>query len=601
MASAAAYRRRKWFGVWSACLTLVLLGCSVSYGQTGVQYEVDISGVDDEELQEDLKAISKMAELQDRPPPTVSFLRRRAEDDVDRFVQLLRSRGYYGANANFEVNEKKKPVQVIFEIESGPIYTLTSVEIAFVDQENIQPAKFPSPVELGINTGVPASASTVIDYQNLILDRLKNTGHPSPVISERRVVVDHKTRNVRVAFRIEAGPAARFGQTVVKGTEEVAEEFVRSKLPWKEGERYRADLLAELQDRLVETGLFSIVRVEPAEEPGEGGLLPLTVEVRERKHRTIRLGLNYSTDEGVGGKASWEHRNFLHHGEQLKIGVEASQLALAAESSYMEPEFFRSDQSLLLSFRLAREDTDAYTSESIESALQVNRKFGRYLQAGTGLGFRLSRTDQIDDTQNFVLLSVPSYLSRDTTDNPLDPTRGGRLGVQLTPYYDLLASDLGFVKSYATYSHYVELLESPFILFAGRAAVGSIAGASRDDIPADLRFYAGGGGSIRGYPFQKVGPIEDEDPLGGKSLLELSAELRFKVTETVGFATFFDGGSAFESTYPDFNQALRWGAGAGIRYFTPIGPLRFDVAFPVNPRDDIDDPFQIYLSIGQAF
>jgi translocation and assembly module TamA len=126
-------------------------------------------------------------------------------------------------------------------------------------------------------------------------------------------------------------------------------------------------------------------------------------------------------------------------------------------------------------------------------------------------------------------------------------------------------------------------------------------GAERDEIPADERFYAGGGESIRGFPFQSVGPLVDEDPIGGRSLLEFSLELRFKVTDKLGLVGFLDGGSAFESTFPDLDETLRWGTGLGVRYFTPIGPLRLDVAVPLNKRDEIDDDFQIYLSLGQAF
>jgi translocation and assembly module TamA len=126
-------------------------------------------------------------------------------------------------------------------------------------------------------------------------------------------------------------------------------------------------------------------------------------------------------------------------------------------------------------------------------------------------------------------------------------------------------------------------------------------GASRDAIPADERFYAGGGGSVRGYPFQSVGPVEGDEPLGGRSLFELSTELRIKVTDRIGLVAFLDGGTAFETTSPDFSEDLRWGTGLGIRYFTPIGPFRLDVGVPLNRRPEIDDSFQIYVSLGETF
>ncbi|MGD9506382.1 MAG: autotransporter assembly complex family protein, partial [Syntrophobacteraceae bacterium] len=198
------------------------------------------------------------------------------------------------------------------------------------------------------------------------------------------------------------------------------------------------------------------------------------------------------------------------------------------------------------------------------------------------------------------LLSFPVYFNLDSSDDLLNPVRGSRLVARVTPYTDTITS-AKFLKSYASYSHYLRFGNKWLPVIANRAALGSIVGEARDGVPADVRFYAGGGGSIRGYPYQKVGPMNDDDPVGGASLIELSTELRFKATESIGFVVFMDGGSAFESSYPDFGETLRWGAGAGVRYYTPIGPLRLDVAFPLNPADGMNDSMQLYLSIGQAF
>ena len=145
------------------------------------------------------------------------------------------------------------------------------------------------------------------------------------------------------------------------------------------------------------------------------------------------------------------------------------------------------------------------------------------------------------------------------------------------------------------------LLLDPVVLLALKGVVGTIGGANRDDVPADLRFYAGGGGSIRGYPYQKVGPLEDHEPKGGRSLVEVSAEVRFKITEKIGLVAFLDGGNAFASSFPDPGETLRWGAGGGVRYYTPVGPLRLDVGVPLERREGIDDPYQVYISLGQAF
>jgi translocation and assembly module TamA len=158
-----------------------------------------------------------------------------------------------------------------------------------------------------------------------------------------------------------------------------------------------------------------------------------------------------------------------------------------------------------------------------------------------------------------------------------------------------------FNKARVDYSHYVEVLAVPQVVLAGRTSVGSMVGESRADIPANLRFYAGGGGSVRGFGYQLAGQLnDDDDPIGGRSLLELSGEARVRVTESIGVVAFVDAGTVYSSTVPDFSETLRIGAGPGLRYFSPIGPLRLDVGFPLNPRNS-DDTWQLYISIGQAF
>jgi translocation and assembly module TamA len=160
---------------------------------------------------------------------------------------------------------------------------------------------------------------------------------------------------------------------------------------------------------------------------------------------------------------------------------------------------------------------------------------------------------------------------------------------------------LSFNKSRVTYSHYLEVLDSPGVVLAGRGSVGTLFGADRDEVPADLRFYAGGGGSVRGFGFQLAGDLDDDDnPLGGRSLLELSGEVRLRLTETFGVVAFVDAGTVYSKEVPDFKETLRIGAGPGLRYFSPIGPVRLDIGLPVNKRDS-DDSFQVYVSLGQAF
>ncbi|MBK5101266.1 MAG: BamA/TamA family outer membrane protein, partial [Desulfobacteraceae bacterium] len=243
----------------------------------------------------------------------------------------------------------------------------------------------------------------------------------------------------------------------------------------------------------------------------------------------------------------------------------------------------------------------AYTSRSFKNVALIERALGTQINLGGGLAFKTSKVEQMGDEQRYRLLSIPLHLDWDTSDDFLNPTRGGRLAIQCAPTYNILEPRFGFVKGKLSFTRYLGLLQEPLLLLAGRAAAGFMPGAGHRSVPADERFYAGGGGSIRGYAYQSVGPIEGATPLGGRSILELSLELRVKLTETFGIVGFIDGGSAFESAFPDFAEDTLWGTGLGIRYFTPIGPLRLDVGIPLTRRENIDDSFQIYVSLGQAF
>lgn len=564
----------------------------------GIEYTVRIDGAPNDEIRDLMKSVSRTEDLKDRPPAALNLLRRRAEDDVPLLLQVLRSRGYYGATVNVEVAEKARPVSVIFRITPGPVYTLESVDMKNLQAPDLY-VDFPPPSEIGLEKGEPAEASEIIAAEEDLLRRLRGQGFPFAKI-QRQVIVNHDLRKVLVNYQVDPGPSARFGQTEITGLQTVSQEFVLGKIPWRSGDLFDASLLTQLRDRLIRTGLFSLVQIREGKSVEEG-FLPVRVEVQERKHRTAGAGLSYYTDEGIGATLSWENRNLFGEAERLRIAGTISNITLSAELIYEQPEFLQENQSLLFFSRLAEDDTDAYMSRNVETALVLERRISDVTRIGAGPAVRWSRVEDAEGIRDFVLLSLPGYLNRDTSDSLLNPTRGGRLSLQLTPYTDLRATDVSFLKGAGSYSHYFRIVESPFTVFAVRGSLGSITGTDRDSVPADIRFYAGGGGSIRGYAYQTVGPLLNGEPIGGRSLMEASLEFRLKVTDTIGFVTFLDGGNVYETAYPQFDESLRWGAGIGFRYYTKVGPLRLDVAVPLNPRDDIDDPFQLYISLGQAF
>jgi len=260
---------------------------------------------------------------------------------------------------------------------------------------------------------------------------------------------------------------------------------------------------------------------------------------------------------------------------------------------------------------LKNEDTDAYKSSSLTLSAGVERTIQPGMDVTLGLGFRFSDiTDKsvsedndsgTDSSENYSLMYLPLKFSWDYSNDLFDPDSGGKILLQGAPFVDM-RSDLRFAKLLGRYIHYYKIMEQPRLVLAGRLVLGGITGADAYQIPADERFYAGGGGSIRGYGFQLASPLDKSgDPLGGNALLEFALETRIGFGNNMGAVVFLDGGAAYTETLFDQSNDLRYGAGLGFRYSSPIGPLRADIAMPVDRRDDVDDAFQLYLSIGHAF
>jgi translocation and assembly module TamA len=544
-----------------------------------------------------LREVSECVALKERPPASLSLLRKRALGDISRLEKAFWSRGYHGARISFKIEQKQDQNILTFQCRPGAVYTFEGAR--FTTPEG-SPADLPTGPEIGLEPGKPALTRPVLDARDRLISYLKRRGYPFPEIPIPKLEIDHQKQTAAPLFHVLPGPSACFGATRIQGLKDVSPEVVRAGIPWKTGDPFNGDLIEKARVDILATGLFSNAVMEMGETVDNAGQVPIRILLTERKHRTVKLGVGYRTDEGPLGKASWEHRNFLGSGENMNTSLSLSRIRQALETGFKKPDFLKENQSLLINLDLAYETPDAYTSTSMDSRLEFERIMAPDLTLAAGLGFRASDVDKSGEEERFGLLFLPLRMFFDTSDQPLNPGRGQRLSVRFAPYRDIFGSKVSFVKGFAEYRHYYKLIDDPNVVLALKGALGAIWGEERDRVPADLRFYAGGGGSVRGYPYQSIGPMRDQSPLGGRSLAECSAELRFRLSPTLGLAAFLDGGMVFESDFPDFEDPFLWGTGLGIRYFTPFGPLRLDLGIPLE-RPDGEDAFQIYISIGQAF
>ncbi len=566
--------------------------------QKPIRYRVRITGVEDRGLRRELRSVSVMQALSGRRPVSELQLRRRARRDPPLFEQVLRNHGFYQPKVETRIDMERRRPRVRYILDPGPAYRLRNVTLVSTDPS----VHMPAAEDIGLQAGQVAVASRILAGNDDIIRVLRTQGHAFAQVTSREVVVLHQAQAVDVRYKVDPGPTYRFGETTFKGLKSVQEPFLRRKIPWQTGQPFDGRELARARRRLVSADLFGAVRLETGEAPEEGDLLPVSVELSERKHRSVTLGMGYANDEGWSVRAGWAHRNLLQRGERLSLDYGISEMGQGGELAFKRPDFGRVDQNLYLALQQEVEDTRAFRSEKLGALTRVDRLRGDNRIYGLGLGMRYSSVRDAEDRQAYNLVYIPVTIEQDRSDDPLDPRSGTRLTLGLAPYWDTLDTRIFFVKPRLSLSGYYPLSRRNELDWAGRITLAAILGESRKKIPADERYYAGGGGSIRGYPFQSVGPLEDRNPTGGRSLLLISQELRWRWSETMGIVGFVDGGAVTEEALFDPSvDDLRWGTGIGFRYYTPVGPLRLDVAVPINRRKGIDDPWQFYVSLGQAF
>lgn len=563
-------------------------------------YQVSIEGDFGEDLGTLLRDVSQLERQADRPPLTAAALATRVEGDIERLRTALRSEGFYDPTVESEIDVDARPVQIRLQVETGPRYTLETYEISYQGtppEERVRREVG----EASVETGKPAEAKEIKAAESRIVNRLRNRGHPFAEIVGSRYVVDHATRTMKAELEVDAGPAAEFGALEIEGLEDVAPDHAEEVANWSPGERYDARRLESLRQSLSGTGLFDSVVIKEGEELGPDGRLPVTATVIERAPRSIGGGLAYSSADGFSVNAFWEHRNLFDRAENLRLEGIFSLNRQEARADFRKPYFFARNQSLLLDSSVVRQKDEAFDELSTSFFGGIERTYGDRWTASLGASLELIRITEDGTTRDYGLLGVPVSLSYDDRDDPLDPTEGFTFTASTTPYFGVKGDAEKFWVNEIRATAYLSLDSDGDFVLAGRTRLGSILGSDRRELPASKRFYSGGGGSVRGYEFRSVGPLDsDDEPLGGRSVLEGGLELRAKVTEDIGLVPFIEGGQVSTDPYPDFGGKVLWAAGLGVRYYTAIGPVRLDVAFPINGRP-VDDTFQFYVSIGQAF
>jgi translocation and assembly module TamA len=588
-------------------LTVTVVLCTVGVPASAladVPYETHFAGSDDEALVAQLNGVSQLVQLQAKPPDSEAGLRRRAEEDLPRLKQAIESQGYWEGDVTYAVALDAAPAVVTVTVTPGPLYRLGEVKLVMPDGGAAPELASSDPATFGLSIGDPARSGPVLDAEGKIVDAYGRRARPFAKIADRKVVVDRGTKTMSVTYTVEPGPRVRFGDTTLDGLTRLNSPFVERRIAWAAGQDYDTGKVEATSKSLTNSGLFSSVRIDHADAPDAAGAVAMRIVLVERRPRSVGAGLSYNTSEGFGANAFWEHRNLFGGAEKLRIDGDVAQQRRDLRANFRSPDLFGvKDRDLTGLAEFVDEDPVAYTARRELVSPGVEQRFSDIYTAGVALQVQHARVTEAsrEITQTYSLAGVPLFLHRDTRDDILNPQKGSYATFALTPNTSISGTHLTFLTSRIDLNAYRRIGESDRTVIAGFLDIGSIVGEARDTLPADQRIYAGGGGSLRGYGYQLAGPLgPGNKPLGGRSLLQFGGELRLKITDAIGIVPFLEAGNVFEASYPNFSGGLLYDTGIGLRYYTPVGPLRFDIATPLRRREG-DAIVQLYISIGQAF
>lgn len=582
----------------------------------------------DSDVRSAIEDSSNLVTLQDSAAPGAAGLVQRALSDQERITAALYDKGYYAGEidiriADVDVNDPsvfdaaetmraRGPVNVQINVDVGPEFRFGKIRV--LDAKTHRPMEnIPDLEDSDLVQGEVAASSAIARAERIIASDLRSRGYPFARIDSKDVAADHVSRRLEVTLFVETGPKAGFGRFTVSGTDGLDPEFVEDRINIEEGEPYSPERLDKLRKRLTSYPIIAGVKLREADELDPNGRLPVDVEISERKPRYFGFGTKYSSTDGTAVNAYWGHRNLFGGAETLRIDgqvswfggepdavPDADPFGYMLKATFTKPGIYTEDDDFLAEAAILREVTDAYVRDAVTLNAGVKRQISDALSVQVGVDFEQAYVEDTDGKRQDFVAGLPIDVVYDTTDSLLDPTRGIRSAVRVEPFAFLGEAGAGPVLARGQVSAYHSMDARSRFILAGRVAGGSLIGADLSDVPPARRFYAGGGGSIRGYDFQSVSPRNDKgDIIGGLSYFEASAEMRIRITETIGVVPFVDMGAAFEDEMPDFS-GLQYAAGLGLRYYTAIGPIRLDAAVPLNPRDD-DTGYGIYVSIGQAF
>ena len=607
-------------------------------------YDVNFTPTGNGAMDGTLRASSELNSLQKSAPVSPFGLIARARGESDRLKTVLESYGYYQATVTVKIDGRGlndptlanaltalpagQTAHAVLSFEPGPLYHLRGVTLD---------GTLPKVVEgvFTLQPGTPAVAADILDAGSRLLAALQEQGYAFARVDPPVAYEDARDPVLDVSFKVDAGARVRIGEIRLEGLKRLHERLVRRRLLLKSGEQYNPTAIERARRDLLGLAPIAAVTVKLGDKVDESGGVPVTFEFRERLRHAVSLNGAYSSDLGTSGGVTWTDRNVFGNAEQLALkasiinlggGSATTGLGYDVGAVFTVPDVGHRDQSLQVSVEGIKQSLQAYDQRALNGGVTLTRKLSSVWTAGAGVTTSKEQIVQEHNSYNYTLLAVPLKLNYDSThlSSPLDdPLHGMRDSLSVTPTLSLGTSNATFIILQAKVATYLDVGtwaggKPGRTVLAARALAGIAEGAAEYSLPPDQRFYAGGSGTIRGYRYQAVGPeFKDGNPIGGTSITAVGVELRQRFGQSFGAAVFADGGrvraritpgtlAAIQAAADPTGPAIRpenfdVGVGAGLRYYTPIGPVRLDIAVPTRKYSTDDDAFEVYIGLGQAF
>ena len=576
---------------------------------------------DENDLTDLLKGASSLWQDREKVASGAAGLLAKARGDYRRILASLYAEARYGGTISITVDgreaadlppdaEISNPATIRVSIDPGPLFHFRNAETVNRAPPTDDPKdQVMSPEKAGFIAGGIARSGVIVQAGKLSVEAWRQQGYPKAELAERRVEAAHDQDVVDATLVLEPGRRAVFGGVTVQGTERMDPDFVAYMTGLPIGQEYDPDDIKKANDRLARLDVFRAARIEEADQITADGSLPVAVIVQERLPRRFGFGGTYSTLDGLGLEAYWMHRNLFGKAERLRFDAKVAgigdtfkvdEFTYRVAAAFTKPGVFTPDTDFIASLVGDREVLDAYTRNAIVATTGFTRIFndelsGRIYASGGYAKF----DDDVFGKREFQTAGFLGGVNYDSRNDKANASRGFYLDLEAEPYYEFNYGNPA-LRMVAEGRTYYAFDEDARIVAAGRLKIGSIIGPDIAELAPDKLFFAGGGGSVRGYEYRNIGVQTPAGLVGGRSLVEASAELRGKVTDSIGVVAFVDAGYVGADSLPKFSEDIKVGAGLGLRYLTGLGPIRLDVAVPLTPSKG-DPDFAFYVGIGQAF